>query len=165
MPTHSRPMNDEQLSFYENLERARENATASRQYSSIKTRQTITEALIKISGQPPYDWQLDVAEAALVGLDATVISGTGSGKTISFILPLLADETGRKMVVIISPLKELQKDQVSNLALKTCRASFTRARSPGSKKWDYRPSRLAETLGLHSYPRYVCAPASLRMPC
>ena len=54
----------------------------------------------------PYDWQLDVAEALLVGLDSIVIAGTGSGKTIPFMLPLLVHP--KKMVLILSPLKVLQ---------------------------------------------------------
>lgn len=121
-----------------------------------RTRQTIIEALLKIFGKPPYDWQLDVAEAVLLGLDVTVLASTGSGKAISFILPLLADETGRKMVVIISPLKELQKDQVSGVHLNTRRASFTRARSPGLEKWACRLLHSTKTLGLRSYPGQVC---------
>ena len=62
------------------------------------------------SGKTPYDWQLDVTEAILLGLDSMVIAGTGSGKTIPFMLPLLAHP--EKMVIIISPLKVLQRDQV-----------------------------------------------------
>ena len=58
----------------------------------------------------PYDWQLDVAEALLVGLDSIVIAqaGAGSGKTIPFMLPLLIHP--EKMVLILSPLKVLQQD-------------------------------------------------------
>ena len=56
------------------------------------------------------DWQLDVTEAILLKLDSLVISGTGSGKTIPFMLPLLAHP--EKVVIIISPLKVLQRDQV-----------------------------------------------------
>ncbi|KAF8239110.1 hypothetical protein L208DRAFT_994930, partial [Tricholoma matsutake] len=57
----------------------------------------------------PHDWQLDVAEALLLGIDSVVIAGTGSGKTILFMLPLLSNP--EKMVLIISPLKILQCDQ------------------------------------------------------
>lgn len=41
------------------------------------------------SGLDPYEWQLDVAEAIVLGIDTVVIAGTGSGKTIPFMLPLL----------------------------------------------------------------------------
>lgn len=62
------------------------------------------------SGFKPYGWQLDVAEAILLGLDCVVIAGTGSGKTIPFMLPLLLHPN--KMALIISLLKVLQQDQV-----------------------------------------------------
>ena len=58
----------------------------------------------------PHEWQLDVAEALLLGIDSVVIVGTGSGKTILFMLPLVLNP--EKMVLIISPLKVLQRDQV-----------------------------------------------------
>ena len=46
----------------------------------------------------------------MLKLDSLVIAGTGSGKTIPFMLPLLAHP--EKVVIIISPLKVLQRDQV-----------------------------------------------------
>jgi ATP-dependent helicase YprA (DUF1998 family) len=58
----------------------------------------------------PREWQLDVAEALLLGIDTVVIAGTGSGKTIPFMLLLVLNP--EKMVLIISPLKVLQCDQV-----------------------------------------------------
>ena len=58
-----------------------------------------------------YDWQIDVAEALLLGLDCSVIAGAGAGKTTPFILPLLVET--KKIVVIISPLNALEEDQVS----------------------------------------------------
>jgi bloom syndrome protein len=60
---------------------------------------------------PPYTWQLDVSEALILGLDAVVIAGTGVGKTIPFMMPLLLHRD--KIVLVISPLKVLQDDQVS----------------------------------------------------
>jgi ATP-dependent helicase YprA (DUF1998 family) len=45
-----------------------------------------------------------------MGLDSIVIAGTGSGKTMPFMMPLLMDPT--KKIIIISPLKVLQLDQV-----------------------------------------------------
>ena len=44
-----------------------------------------------------------------------MIAGTGSGKTMLFGMPLLLDETKDKMVVVISPLNELEAEQVRNL--------------------------------------------------
>ncbi|KDQ56801.1 hypothetical protein JAAARDRAFT_131803, partial [Jaapia argillacea MUCL 33604] len=66
-------------------------------------------------GKSPYPWQLDVAEAFILGLDAVVIAGTGAGKTMPFIMPLLLKEWQNKTIGIISPLKALQRDQVSLL--------------------------------------------------
>jgi bloom syndrome protein len=44
-----------------------------------------------------------------LGLDLVVIAGTGAGKTMPFMMPLLLD---KKKVIIVSPLKVLQADQV-----------------------------------------------------
>ncbi|KAI0694256.1 P-loop containing nucleoside triphosphate hydrolase protein, partial [Cerioporus squamosus] len=53
----------------------------------------------------------DVTEALLLGLDTAVIVGTGAGKTMAFVMPLLIDKTKKKKVIIISPLNELELDQ------------------------------------------------------
>ncbi|RDB26965.1 Bloom syndrome [Hypsizygus marmoreus] len=92
------------------LEKARDAAAKERKYDSAKTRQDLTRLFREQSGNVPYDWQLDVTEATLLGLDSVIIAGTGSGKTIPFMLPLLLHP--KKLMLIISPLKVLQKDQV-----------------------------------------------------
>ena len=56
-------------------------------------------------------WQVDVAESILLHLDTVVIAGTGAGKTAPFMMPLLVEID--KILLIISPLKALQMDQVS----------------------------------------------------
>ncbi|PCH42570.1 hypothetical protein WOLCODRAFT_152604 [Wolfiporia cocos MD-104 SS10] len=91
------------------LEAAREAGYKTRQYSSAETRAKLTAEFKRIFGpdEAPYDWQLDVTEAILLGLDAIVIAGTGAGKT----MPLLLDEQRNKMILILSPLNELEKDQ------------------------------------------------------
>ncbi|KAH9915001.1 P-loop containing nucleoside triphosphate hydrolase protein, partial [Fomitopsis serialis] len=88
-------------------------AHKSRGYDSEAARQYIREKFIEANadGMTPYDWQVDVTEATKLGLDCIVIAGTGAGKTMPFAMPLLADETGRKIVVVISPLNELERDQ------------------------------------------------------
>ncbi|KAI0258237.1 hypothetical protein BC834DRAFT_963542 [Gloeopeniophorella convolvens] len=58
----------------------------------------------------PKEWQLDVAECIILGVDCEVIAPTGAGKTIPFILPVFYQP--KKEIVIISPLIALQKDQV-----------------------------------------------------
>ncbi len=48
----------------------------------------------------------------LLGLDTAVIAGTGAGKMMLFVMPLLLDKAAKSMVIIISPLNELEQDQV-----------------------------------------------------
>ncbi|KAI0683410.1 P-loop containing nucleoside triphosphate hydrolase protein, partial [Cytidiella melzeri] len=59
----------------------------------------------------PYWYQVDVAEAFHLGLDVSILAGTGFGKTLPFVMPLLADETGETKVIIVSPLNALERDQ------------------------------------------------------
>jgi len=65
-------------------------------------------------GRKPYDWQLDAAEALVLGLDCVVVAGTGAGKTIPFVLPLFVHDSKDKLVLVISPLNALETDQVSH---------------------------------------------------
>ncbi|KAK0475386.1 P-loop containing nucleoside triphosphate hydrolase protein [Armillaria novae-zelandiae] len=94
------------------LDKARNTATTERKYNSTRTQQEIQSIFEAKFGKPAYDWQLDVAEAMLVGLDTVLIAGTGAGKTIPFMLPLLLDK--QKKVLVVSPLKILQDDQTQH---------------------------------------------------
>ena len=49
----------------------------------------------------------------MLGLDCVVIAGTGSGETMPFGMPLFLDEAKDKMVIVLSPLNELEFEQVS----------------------------------------------------
>ena len=101
------------LRSYKLLDEARlaaSNSEAGYNLNCQQTRSTITKLFQARSGKTPYDWQLDVTEEILLGLDSIVIAGTGSGKTIPFMLPLLTHPD--KIIIIISPLKVLQRDQV-----------------------------------------------------
>ena len=60
----------------------------------------------------PYAWQIDLAETLTLGLDATVIAGTGSGKTLPWALPLLLEENRDEICLVISPLNELEAEHV-----------------------------------------------------
>ena len=56
-------------------------------YDSTQIRREISRLLSASSlRNNPFDWQLDVIKALLLGLNSVVIAGTGSGKTIPFIL-------------------------------------------------------------------------------
>ena len=91
---------------YRNLENARKAAPKKKNYDTHKTRVALADIFQERFGNDPYDWQLDVAEAIILGLDSIVIAGTGSGKTMPFMMPLLMDPT--KKIIIISPLEVLQ---------------------------------------------------------
>lgn len=56
-------------------------------------------------------WQIAVAAELKSGSDIMVATGTGSGKTISYLLPLLADPSAT--ILVVSPLLSLMEDQVS----------------------------------------------------
>jgi hypothetical protein len=84
-------------------------AQISRGYDYEKTHRTITETFRNIfNGRDPYDWQINVCESLLLGLDCVIIAGTGAGKTMPFAMPLLLDNMCCKMILVISLLNELQ---------------------------------------------------------
>lgn len=65
-----------------------------------------------------HSWQLNIGEAVSLGLDSVLVARTGAGKTLPFIMPLLAHNNPNKLqekkkIIIISPLNVLQEDQVS----------------------------------------------------
>ncbi|KAJ7029936.1 P-loop containing nucleoside triphosphate hydrolase protein, partial [Mycena alexandri] len=94
------------------LEAAREKARRKNGYDSAQTRRDLARLFEADFKKPPYAWQIDVSEAIVLGLDAVVIAGTGAGKTIPFMMPLLLDRS--KFVLVISPLKILQEDQAKH---------------------------------------------------
>src|ERR1700722_8077766 len=95
------------------LDNARIAANERKSYDSEKMRRLINQSFRDaFDGQAPFDWQTDVCEALMLGLDCIVIAGTGAGKTMPFCMPLLADRTKCKMVIVISPLNALEHDQV-----------------------------------------------------
>ncbi|KAK7041109.1 P-loop containing nucleoside triphosphate hydrolase protein [Favolaschia claudopus] len=91
------------------LKDAREKARQKTGYDSASTRRELTRLFESSFKKPPYTWQLDVSEAYLLKLDVILIAGTGSGKTIPFMMPLLLNR--EKYSLVISPLKILQEEQ------------------------------------------------------
>jgi hypothetical protein len=83
-------------------------------YSQAALERMDQEFTRRDNGHILYNWQRDVGEALLLGLDCTVIAGTNAGKTTPTILPLLAAPPGeRRVLLMLSPLKLLQVEQVS----------------------------------------------------
>jgi ATP-dependent helicase YprA (DUF1998 family) len=97
------------------LQQAREKARRKTNYDSARTRRDLARRFQEQYTKPPYEWQIDVSEALVLGLDAVVIAGTGAGKTMPFMMPLLLHR--EKFVLVISPLKILQEDQVRALII------------------------------------------------
>jgi hypothetical protein len=94
----------------------RESATKAHHYDYATTHHSIENKFQAVfDGKPPYSWQTDVTEALLLRLDCIVIAGMGSGKTMPFGMPLLLEEAKDKIIVVISPLNELEAEQVSVL--------------------------------------------------
>ncbi|KAJ7761543.1 P-loop containing nucleoside triphosphate hydrolase protein [Mycena maculata] len=78
-------------------------------YDSEATRHDLARLFEDSFKKPAYEWQLDVSEVFLLGLDVVAITGTGAGKTMPFMMPLLLHRD--KYSLGISPLKVLQEDQ------------------------------------------------------
>jgi len=121
---------------YENLEEARQRAQEESGYNSEQARRDMAAIAREKFGYAPYEWQVDVAEAFVLGMDATVIAPTGAGKSIPFALPLLRDRS--KMIVIIYPLIALQQDQARRFRALGIKAAIVNAetwnaeRDPGN---------------------------------
>ncbi|KAI0688349.1 hypothetical protein BC835DRAFT_1284786, partial [Cytidiella melzeri] len=90
-----------------------EQAKKHRQYCSETWRSRVRHEIgARCHGRVPYWYQEDVAEAFHLELDVAIVAGTGFGKTLPFVMPLLVEESGSK-VIIVSPLNALERDQVS----------------------------------------------------
>lgn len=121
---------------YALLDTARKRANDEWGYDTVEARQIMTQECVARSNGAitPHEWQLDIAECLILGIDCELIAPTGSGKTIAFMLPLFywqrpctEEETvehakGKankkekpKVLIIVSPLNTLEADQVSFL--------------------------------------------------
>ena len=100
---------------YEILNEARDLAEKTSRYDSQAVRRTMSDGFYEnTGGKRPHEWQLDVAEALYLKIDCTIIAGTGRGKTIPYMLLSYLPDNSEKMTAIISPLKNLQREQVSH---------------------------------------------------
>lgn len=124
----------QRLRSYALLDAARKRAKEEMGYDSAEARRIMTElCVLHSTGKiTPHDWQLDIAECLVLGIDRALIAPTGSGKTIAFMLPLFYwqgseqekedrdkakgkanQKTNPKVLIILSPLNTLEANQVS----------------------------------------------------
>jgi superfamily II DNA helicase RecQ len=64
----------------------------------------------------PDDWQVHLIRRILQGYDSIFCAGTGYGKSLIFEGLAVLGGT-KKLVIVISPLKALERDQVFKLVL------------------------------------------------
>ncbi|KAJ6600054.1 P-loop containing nucleoside triphosphate hydrolase protein, partial [Mycena sp. CBHHK59/15] len=94
------------------LQQAHDDALKSRGYQSAPVRAKIRlEFTQRNGGMVAHDWQVDMGEALVLGLDCSLIAGTGAGKTMPFVMPLFLES--EKIIIIISPLNALEVDQAA----------------------------------------------------
>ncbi|KAJ7795408.1 hypothetical protein B0H14DRAFT_2391613, partial [Mycena olivaceomarginata] len=62
-------------------------------------------------GLVPHKWQVD-GEALELGIDCSLLAGTGARKTMPFVMPLFTQPD--KIVIIISPLNAREEDQAKH---------------------------------------------------
>jgi superfamily II DNA helicase RecQ len=72
------------------------------------------EAVNERFGFTPCTWQLQAALAQLERRDLVTLAPTGSGKTLTFWIPLLFNEDG--ITVVITPLNVLGEKNVKELS-------------------------------------------------
>ena len=87
-------------------------------YKKEELDEDIEDALIVktklLTGLSPFSWQLDCMKPIMCGKDVCIDVGTGCGKSLYFILPLLLHN--RDLALVVSPLSALMIDQVSHSA-------------------------------------------------
>ena len=107
-------MNGEHDAAQESCPDVLKNARKSRFSYDADTTQELLTTTVKLAfkGNEPCKFQLDTVEALILGLNVMAIAGTGSGKTLPWVMPLLLEENKTKTVLVISPLKAPQADHV-----------------------------------------------------
>jgi superfamily II DNA helicase RecQ len=97
--------------------RRRKSPTRNRKAGIKPTKRSIQELreelkrILKLSFTPE-EWQAHLIQWVQQGYDSIICAGTGYGKSLVF-EGIAAVRGQRKVTIVISPLKSLQKDQVS----------------------------------------------------
>jgi hypothetical protein len=94
------------------LQKARNDVKKTREgsYCSASVRAKIRNEFTAWNpGLVPHEWQVNIGEALELGIDCSLLAGTGAGKRMPFIMPLF---TQPDKIVIISLLNTLEEDQV-----------------------------------------------------
>jgi superfamily II DNA helicase RecQ len=82
--------------------------------SDLPSLANVRETVNKRFGFTPCTWQLEAALTQLRRQDLVTLAPTGSGKTLTFWIPLLFDKDG--ISVVITPLNVLGEKNVKELA-------------------------------------------------
>lgn len=81
----------------------------------IPSDEEIRTRAIAVLGKRPCQWQINVCKASLRGTqDIISVSATGTGKTLTFWLPLLFRPTG--IQIVVTPLNILGQQNVDTLS-------------------------------------------------
>merc|ERR1712151_935021 len=97
------------------------NPSGDPQCSEATPQLALQEALRRLRVPKLKPWQQPVLQAWERGQDSLILSGTGSGKSLCFQLPALL---ANGIVIVISPLIALMRDQVASLMEKGVPACF-----------------------------------------
>ncbi|KAH7925762.1 hypothetical protein BV22DRAFT_1128801 [Leucogyrophana mollusca] len=100
---------EEKKKSYINLVNTCKHAAHTTGYSSEVTRKALQDACCKQCNNEAYPWQLDAAKAFYLGMDCTVLAGTGFGKSLPFSMPSLVNKD--KVAIVLTPLNSLEEDQ------------------------------------------------------
>ncbi|KAF8959379.1 hypothetical protein BDZ97DRAFT_1646257, partial [Flammula alnicola] len=79
------------------------------------------------------DWQAHIIHRLRQGYDSILIAGTGYGKSLVF--QGLAALDKKKIVIVISPLKALERDQVAEAEAKGITAAMINEDTASAKMW------------------------------
>lgn len=76
----------------------------------------ITEKTRDVFGVKPCKFQAQICDLQLRGIHSVLVSPTGSGKSLSFLMPFIWQHLG--VCILISPLQLLGSQHASHSALK-----------------------------------------------